>query len=63
MMKFTNPDDLAATSNRMKLSGWYAQDSAGDFLGVLRETDGIWYVGFTESSDVTYPITVDRIPR
>lgn len=63
MMQFTNPTDFAETSRRLGLSGWYAQDSAGDYLGVIREADGEWFVGFTPAAEVPFPITIDRIPR
>lgn len=63
MMKFTNADDLSATAERLGLTGWYAQDSSGDYLGVLRNTDGRWLVGFTELSAVPFPISIDRVPR
>lgn len=63
MMKFTNPEDFVVTSNRLDLSGWYAQDSSGDYLGVVRKTDDTWYVGFTPADEVVFPITLDRIPR
>lgn len=63
MMKFTNHEDLSATSDRLGLAGWYAQDGSGDYLGVVRKTDDIWYVGFTPADEVSFPITIDRIPR
>ena len=63
MMKFTNPEDFVGTSDRLGLSGWYAQDSSGDYLGVVRKTDDTWYVGFTPADEIGFPITIDRIPR
>lgn len=63
MMKFTNPEDFVVTSDRLNLAGWYAQDSSGDYLGVVRKTAGTWYVGFAPADEVVFPISLDRIPR
>lgn len=63
MMKFTNHEDLSTTSDRLGLGGWYAQDGSGDYLGVVRKADDVWYVGFTPADEVSFPISIDRIPR
>lgn len=63
MMKFTNPEDFKTTADRLGLSGWYAQDSSGGYLGVVREDDGDWFVGFLLAGDVPYPISVDKVPQ
>lgn len=63
MMKFTNADDLSSTASRLNLAGWYAQDSDGDYLGVVRQVEDDWMVGFLYLKDVPFPISLDRIPK
>lgn len=63
MMKFTNADDLSSTASRLNLAGWYAQDSDGDYLGVVRQVEDDWMVGFLYLKDVPFPVSLDRIPK
>lgn len=63
MMEFTNHEDLATSAERFGLAGWYAQDSSGDYLGVLRKSDEEWLIGFMGSDEIKFPITIDRIPK
>lgn len=63
MMKFTNADDLGSSATRFGLAGWYAQDSSGDYLGVLRKVDDEWFAGYIRAIDLPFPVTVDSIPK
>ena len=63
MMEFTNSADLARSAVKYNLRGWYVQDLSDGYLGILRETDGEWYVGFTSVDDVVFPVTVASIPQ
>ena len=63
MMKFTNAEDFQDTATRLGLAGWYAQDSSGEYLGVVRQDADTWLIGFTLANDVPFPIAVDRVPQ
>lgn len=63
MMKFTNADDLSSTASLLNLAGWYAQDSDGDYLGVVRQVEDDWMIGFLYLKNVPFPVTLDRIPK